>query len=153
ERALGRLAACAQLEGNKKTLAALVAEVEEFDKKPALFYFDLGERLEERRRFDLAEKYYNQAAKLRPNMPGPLNSLGLLYMRLGKEKEAAPLLEKGFQADKFNVRVKNMRTVLRHLKEYRPLRTKHFVLMHDPKRDAILARYMADYLEDIYEEL
>jgi tetratricopeptide (TPR) repeat protein len=153
ERTLGRLAACAQLSSDSKALAALAAEVEKFDSKPALFYFELGERLEERRRFDLAEKNYKVAAKLRPHMPGPLNSLGMLYMRLGKEKEAAPLLEKGFQADKFNVRVKNMRTVLRHLEQYKALRTKHFILMHDPKRDPVLARYMADYLEQIYEDL
>jgi tetratricopeptide (TPR) repeat protein len=153
ERTLGRLAACAQLTGDAKTLAALASEVEKFDTKPALFWYELGERLEERRRYDLAEKHYKLAAKLRPHMPGPLNSLGMLYMRLGKEKEAALLLEKGFQADRFNVRVKNMRTVLRHLEKYKPLRTKHFLLVHDPKSDPVLARYMADYLEQIYEEL
>ena len=153
ERTLGRLAACEQLSDNKEALGALVGEVQKFDTRPALFYFELGERLEERRRYDLAEKYYKQAASLRPKLPGPLNSLGLLYMRLGKEKEAGPLLEKGFQADKFNVRVKNMRTVLRHLQKYKPFETKHFLLMHDPKSDAVLVRYMADYLETIYEEL
>jgi tetratricopeptide (TPR) repeat protein len=153
ERTLGRLAACELLSRNDKGVAALAAEIEKYDSKPALFYYELGERLEERRRFDLAEKYYKQAAGLRPHLPGPLNSLGMLYMRLGKEQEAESLLEKGFQADKFNVRVKNMRTVLRHLKQYTPLRTKHFVLMHDPKTDPVLARYMADYLEQIYAEL
>jgi tetratricopeptide (TPR) repeat protein len=153
EHTLARLAACEQLRNNKKGVDALAAEVEKFDSKPAVFYFDLGSVLEERRRFDLAEQHYKRAARLRPNLPGPLNSLGLLYMRLGKEKEAEPLLEKGFQADKFNVRVKNMRTVLRHLQGYKPLKTKHFILMHDPKRDAVLVRYMADYLERIYEDL
>lgn len=152
-RTLARIAACYQLQGKKKEYDALVAEVEAFDKKPAVFWFELAERLEERRRYDLAEAGYQKAAKLRPELSGPQNGLGMLYMRLGKEKEAAELLEKGFKADRFNVRVSNMRKVLRHLEEYQDLTTKHFVIKHDPKRDAVLARYMADYLETIYEDL
>jgi tetratricopeptide (TPR) repeat protein len=153
EHTLGRLAACYTLLGDKKALDALLAEVGKFDSKPAVLYFDLAERLEDRRRFDLAEKYFLEASRLRPNLPGPLNSLGLLYMRLGKEKEASDLLEKGFKADRFNVRVSNMRKVLRHLESYKAIKTKHFVVMHDPKTDAPLARYMADYLEEIYADL
>src|SRR5262249_43828911 len=80
------------------------------------------------------------------------NSLGMLYMRLGREADAAPLLEKGFQADRFNVRVSNMRKVLRHLQTYKTLKTDHFLIRHD-ESDAALARYMGDYLERIYEEL
>jgi tetratricopeptide (TPR) repeat protein len=153
ERTLARLAACYRLLEKKKDFEGLVDEVEKFDSKPAVFYFDLGERLEERRRYDLAEKYFKMAQQLRPNLPGPLNSLGLLYMRLGKEKEASELLEKGFKADKFNVRVSNMRKVIQHLAKYKPLKTKHFIVMHDPKADGPLARYMAEYLEEIYDEL
>jgi tetratricopeptide (TPR) repeat protein len=153
ERTLARIAACYTLQGNKKELADLVAAVEKFDSKPAVFHFDLGERLEERRRFDRAEEHFQIAAKLRPNLPGPLNSLGLLYMRLGKEAEASSLLEKGFKADKFNIRVSNMRKVLNHLSKYKAVKTQHFTVMHDPATDAALARYMADYLEQIYADL
>jgi tetratricopeptide (TPR) repeat protein len=153
ERTLGRIAACYTLQGNKKELHDMVAAVEKFDSKPALFHFDLGERLEERRRFDQAEMHFQIAAKLRPNLPGPLNSLGLLYMRLGKESEAGPLLEKGFKADKFNIRVSNMRKVLNHLANYKAVKTKHFTVMHDPATDAALARYMAEALEEIYADL
>ncbi len=153
ERTLARIAACYTLQGNKHELADLTAAVAKFDSKPAVFYFELGERLEERRRFDLAEEHFQIAAKLRPNLPGPLNSLGLLYMRLGKEAEAAPLLEKGFNADKFNIRVSNMRKVLTHLSKYQAIKTKHFTVMHDPATDGPLARWMADYLEEIYADL
>ncbi len=153
ERTLARIAACYTLMNRPKDGDALLSEVEKFDSKPAVFHYELGERLEDRRRFDLAEKHFQTAAKLRPNLPGPLNSLGLLWMRLGKEAEAAELLEKGFKADKFNVRVKNMRIVLQHLSKYQAVKTKHFVVMHDPAADGALARYMADYLEDIYADL
>ncbi len=107
ERTLARIAACHKLMKKAGDFAAVVQEVEKHDAKPALFYFELGERLEERRHFDDAEQYYKKAAQLRPNMPGPSNSLGLIYLRLGREKEAGELLDKGFRADPFNVRVNN----------------------------------------------
>lgn len=153
ERVLARLAAVHTLNRDDAALKKVVAEVEGFDKRPAPFYFDLGERLEERKRYALAEKYYQQAAKLRPNMPGPNNHLGLLYMRLGDEAKAAPLLDAGFKADPFNVRVSNTRKVLAHLKGYKEIKTKHFRLRYDPETDPVLGPYLAEYLEATYEEL
>lgn len=118
-----------------------------------MFWFELGERLEDRRYFEDAEKCYLEASKLRASLPGPSNSLGLLYMRLGKEKEARPLLDQGFKNDPFNVRVSNMRKVLGHLDKYETLKTKHYELRYDPKHDAPLARYMAEYLEEVHKDL
>jgi tetratricopeptide (TPR) repeat protein len=153
ERTLGRIAACLIMRKKAEDFEALTKEVGSFDSKPAVFYFELGERLDERRRFDEAEKYYSKATALRPKMPGPANSLGILYMRLGREKDAAPLLDKGFAADPFNVRVSNMRRVLKHLDGYRSIKTDHFEIRFDPAHDAVLARYMGDYLEGIYADL
>jgi tetratricopeptide (TPR) repeat protein len=153
ERTLARVAACLHLQRQTKDLEALAKEVEKADTKPGVFYFELGERLEERRHFGEAEKYFKKATELRPDMPGPMNSLGLLYMRLGKEKEASDLLDKGFKADPYNVRVSNMRKVLKHLGGYETLKTEHFELRFDPKNDAALARYLAVYLEDVYADL
>jgi tetratricopeptide (TPR) repeat protein len=153
ERTLGRIAACLLIRNKAADFEALTKEVESFDSKPAVFFFELGERLDERQRLDDAEKYLRKATALRPNMPGPSNSLGILYMRLGREKEAGPLLDKGFAADPFNVRVSNMRKVLKHLEGYRTLKTDHFELRFDPAHDAALARYMGDYLERIYSDL
>lgn len=153
ERTLARVAVCHLLRGQKAEYDALVAAVEKANRKPATFYLELADRLEERRRYDLAERAYQQAAKLRPELAGPLNGLGLLYMRLGKEAEATATLEKAFKADRFNVRVSNMRKVLKHLAGYQELRTKHFRVRYDAKADPVLARLMADSLERIYEEL
>jgi cellulose synthase operon protein C len=153
ERTLGRIAACLIVRRKPAEFDALAKEVETFDSKPAVFYHELGERLDESRRFDEAEKNFRKAAALRPNMPGPSNSLGILYMALGREKEAAPLLDKGFAADPFNVRVSNMRKVLKHLDNYQTLKTEHFQVRFDPHRDAALARYAGGYLEGIYADL
>lgn len=134
-------------------LDALVKEVEARDPKPGVFYYQLAERLEERRYFDVAEKFYKKSAELRPMLPWAQNSLGLLYMRLGREKEAQEILSKAFDADRFNVRVSNSLKVLKHLEKYETLKTKHFELRFDPKSDGPLVRYMADYLEEIYADL
>jgi tetratricopeptide (TPR) repeat protein len=153
ERTLARVAAVQQLQNDEKGLKDTITEAEKSSKKPALFWFDLAERLEERRRFDVAESYYQKAMTLRPELSGPLNGLGMLYMRLGKEAEASKLLDKGFKMDQFNVRVSNMRKVLAHLQTYKELKTKHFVIKFDPDRDGVLANYLAIFLEEVYEEL
>jgi tetratricopeptide (TPR) repeat protein len=153
ERTLGRIAACLVIRRKLPDVDALAKEVESFDSKPAVFYYELGERLDDSRRFDEAEKYLRKAAALRPNMPGPSNSLGILYMRMGRERDAAPLLDKGFAADPFNVRVSNTRKVLKHLDGYRTIKTEHFEIRFDPAHDAALARFMGDYLEGIYAGL
>jgi tetratricopeptide (TPR) repeat protein len=153
EETLGRIAACYRLQGKVDDFEALVKEVEKRDKAPATFYFELAQRLDERRRFDDAETHYLKAVKLRPFLAGPRAGLAMLYMRLGREKDASGLLDKAFEADPFNVRVSNTRKVLKHLAAYETIKTDHFELRYDPKNDPALARYMAEYLEDTYDKL
>jgi tetratricopeptide (TPR) repeat protein len=153
EATLARIAACLMLEHKDKEYEALTQEVLKFDPKPAEFYYELGDRLEERRRFDDAEKCFKKASEYRPFLAGPYTSLGMLYMRMGREKEARKLLDQGFEWDRFNVRVSNTLKVLKHLDKYDTLKTEHFEVRYDPKNDAALAGYMADYLEEIYVDL
>lgn len=155
ERTLGRVAACLVIQGKKAEVDAIQKEVEKQDSRPAVFHYEKGLRLEDRRRYGLARVCFETALKLRPEMSGPANNLGLLLMRLGLEDQAAKVLATAFDSDKFNKRVSNQRKVLRHLKDYQTILTKgkHFRLRYDPKTDAALARFMADYLETIYEDL
>jgi tetratricopeptide (TPR) repeat protein len=153
ESTLGRMASCRFLQGKAEELKKLVQEVEAFDAKPGQFYQVLAQELEDRRRYEEAEAYYKKSAELWPMVPWAQNSLGLLYMRMGRENEARPMLEKAFKADNFNVRVANTLKVLRHLEKYATVKTPHFELRFDPKTDHYLARYMAKYLEDIHAEL
>jgi tetratricopeptide (TPR) repeat protein len=153
ERTLGRIGACFYLRHEQRAFDLLEKEVGQQDPKPGLFYHELADRLEERRQFEAAEKYYKKAIHLRPMLPWPRNALGLLYMRLGREKEALDELTKAFKADEFNVRVANSLKVLHHLEQYETLQTDHFQLRFDPQNDRRLAHYMAPYLEQIYGEL
>jgi cellulose synthase operon protein C len=153
EHALARKAVCFEVKKNKDAYAAVVKTAEANNPKPAVFTFDLGQRLEDQRHYADAEICYKKAAELQPMLPGPAGTLGLLYMRLGREEEGAALLDKALDADKFNIRVANMRKVLKHLKGYDTLKTEHFVVRYDPKNDGVLAHFMADYLEKIYADL
>jgi tetratricopeptide (TPR) repeat protein len=153
EATLGRVAACLFFQKKNADFDALTAEVTKKDPVPAVFYHQLGERLEERRYYDAAEKFYKKAVALRDDIAWPLNSLGLLYMRMGEEKVARETLDKAFKLDPFNVRVSNTLKVLDHLDKYETLKTEHFVIRFDPKNDKAFGHYIADYLEEIYANL
>lgn len=153
EATLGRIAACFFLQHKTDEFQKLVKEVEQYDAKPGFFYYVVAEALNERRRFFEAEELYKKSTQLRPQLPWALNSLGLLYMRIGKEQEARETLTEAFKADDFNVRVGNSLKVLRHLEKYETIKTQHFLVRFDPKHDARLARSIARSLEALYAEL
>jgi tetratricopeptide (TPR) repeat protein len=153
EHTLGRLAGCHHLLKNPDAAAAVVKQVETFDSKPAVFHADLAQCLEDRRRYADAEAHYRKAAELRPMLPGPRSALALLLLRMGREAEARPVLDAAFKADPFDVRVSNARKVLKHLDTYTTVETPHYVLRFDPKTDAVLAAFLADYLEEVHAGL
>lgn len=150
---LGRLAAIYLLQHRDKEFDAVVKEVEGFDAKPGVFYYELGHALEERKRYADAEKYLRKAADLRPMLAGPRNGLGLLQLRMGDEKGARTSLDKAFETDPFNVRVSNSIKVLKHLDKYETITTPHYELRFDPNTDKLLAKFVADYLEETHVEL
>lgn len=153
EQTLGRIAACFLLQHKDADFAALEKEVAARDPRPGVFYQELAGTLDERKQWDASEKYYRKAFELRPMLSQARISLGMLQMRMGREKEARQILTKAFDADAFNIRVANSLKVLRHLEKYETIKTAHFELRFDPLTDKILARYMAAQLEDLYGEL
>src|SRR5205823_2795093 len=94
-----------------------------------------------------------KSIELRDQLPAAQAGLGMLYLRLGKEKEAKELLAKAFKGDRFNVRVANSIKVLDHLAKYETIQTKHYDFRFDPKNDQLLAEFMAEYLEEVHAQL
>jgi tetratricopeptide (TPR) repeat protein len=153
ELTLGRFAACCFVLKQEAEVNKLIAEVQKFNPKPAQFYHELASCLEDRRLYPDAEKFFLKSIELRDKLSAPRAGLGMLYLRLGRETEAKTLLTKAFENDKFNVRVANSLKVLRHLEKYETIQTKHYDLRFDPKRDRVLAEFVAEYLEQVHDEL
>jgi tetratricopeptide (TPR) repeat protein len=177
ESALARVAACALLTegvpsrlnletwlakppagGNLKPPTAarfwqVWTDVNTTNPKPGVFLTALGELLESRRRFEVAEVCYRRAMALAPQLPEAKTSLGMLLMRVGRTDQARKILDEAFQADPYHTRVSNFRKVLKLLDGYQAISTEHFVVRVDSKLDKLLGGYIADYLEQIYPEL
>jgi cellulose synthase operon protein C len=150
---LGKLAGCYVLQRKTNEFEAIVKEAAGYDAKPSEFYHELAEYLEDRRLYLQAEGHFQKATELRPKYAAPRTSLGLLYMRLGKEKEGKEILDSAFKGDPFNVRVANMRKVIDHLSKYTVIQTAHYDLKFDKETDRVLASFVADYLEETHADL
>jgi cellulose synthase operon protein C len=153
ELTLGKLAGCFVMLKKTAAFEEITKTVEAQNKKPGHFYHELAEYLEERKLFNRAEEYFKKASELRPMVSGPRTSLGMLYMRLGKEEEAKKILDAAFKSDPFNVKVANMRKVYDHLSKYTSVQTAHYEVKFNKDTDRILAEYLADYLEETHADL
>ncbi len=121
--------------------------------RPGIFLASLAEIVDMFRQHTVAEPLLKQAILLMPQLSQPKNALGQLYMQTGQIDEARKTLDEAFKADPYHVRVSNMRKVIKVLDDYESIATEHFVIRADGKLDKLLARYMAEYLEEIYPEL
>ena len=131
----------------------IVVAVATRNPKPGYFLTALGEQVDRFRQHAIAEPLFKQAIVLMPQLSQPKTALGQVYMQTGRIDDAKKLLDDAFKADPYHVRVSNMRKVLKVLDDYSTVTTEHFVIRADAKLDKLLARYMAEYLEEVYPEL
>jgi tetratricopeptide (TPR) repeat protein len=159
EETLGRMAAaCASIDGLARTspetrFGKLVAEVNQRNAHAGRFYLALADALDRLRRWPAAARYYEQAMQRMPQLVAPSGQLGMVWMRLGEEDKARVVLDEAFKIDPFNVRVNNTLKVLELLAGYQTLETEHFRIRHDGEKDGVVARYMGQWLEEVYPEL
>ncbi len=131
----------------------IVIDVATRNPKPGIFLASLAEVIDMFRQHSVAEPLLRQAILLMPQLSQPKNALGQLYMQTGRIDDAKKTLDEAFKADPYHVRVSNMRKVIKVLDDYESTTTEHFVVRADGKLDKLLARYMTEYLEEVYPEL
>ncbi len=131
----------------------IVVDVATRNPKPGYFLTALGEQVDRFRQHAIAEPLFKQAIVLMPQLSQPKTALGQVYMQTGRMDDAKRVFDDAFKADPYHVRVSNMRKVLKVLDDYSTVTTEHFVIRADGKLDKLLARYMAEYLEEVYPEL
>jgi len=113
----------------------------------------IGQWLAAGRQFKLAEKHYLKAIELAPELAGPVTRLGLLYMQTGEEDKAFATLKKAHELDDFRADVVNYLKILERLKHFLVKETDHFIIKVDGEHDAVLLDLVADYMEEIHEEI
>ena len=169
EETLGRMGACYLLldpppkSGKESRLGRLTAEVTRRNPHAGEFYLALASALEERHKLKAAETYLREAIHVMPRQVGPQSELGLLYMRDGREDDARRVLRAAFEADPFNVRVKNSLEVLDVLDSMQTLDggrsaagetpTPQFAIIYNGQYDKLLARYAVRHLKKVYPML
>jgi tetratricopeptide (TPR) repeat protein len=159
EETLGRLAACyAVLDGvaapgSNSRLGKLVAEVTARNPHPGEFYMALASWLEDRHRLVEANRFYQEAARVMPQLVAPTARSGMIALRAGQEALARTILRQAFDIDPFHVRVKNSLEVLDLLEGYGTHESAQAVIRFDPKHDKLLARYLARHVDRVYPEL
>ncbi len=158
EQTLGRMAAAyVAIDGlgaaDDTRFARLLAEVSKRNPKPGVFYESLADALDRLRRWPAAATYYQEAIRQMPQLIAPRGQLGMMFMRLGEEQQAKEVLDEAFKIDPFNVRVNNTLKVLEVLDGYETLETEHFRIKFNPATDKLVARYMGQWLEEVYPDL
>jgi tetratricopeptide (TPR) repeat protein len=113
----------------------------------------IGQWLAAGRQFKQAEEQYLKAIALAPELSGPVTNLGLLYMQTGQETKAFETLKKAHELDDFRADVVNYLKILDKLQRFLVKETEHFIIKVDGRYDAVLADLVAEYMEEIYEEI
>lgn len=154
EDALARLAAASRLLVDPVGAAAAEAQARAVNPTPATFHAALGERLSDRRKYHSAEFAYLQALAADAQHVPSMIGLGMLYMQVGREREARGLFEEALKAWPFqdNVRTVNMLKVLDHLAGYTAINSDNFVVSVLPDQDQMLGKYMSRFLESIHAD-
>jgi len=153
EDALARLAAARQLVADELGVLDVEKQVLALNSSPSTYFYALGERLADRRKYHVAERAFLKAIAADQDRADAKVGLGMLYMQIGRETEAHALFDVAFDADPFNVRTDNMLKVLDHMATYATLESDHFLVVYDPTQDELLAKAMSEYLEKIYPKM
>lgn len=139
--------------GPETRFGKLAAEVDARNPRAGTFYLTLADALDRLRRWPTSAEFYREAMTRMPQLVEPPGRLGMMLMRLGEEDEAKRVLDASFEADPFNVRVKNTLEVLDVLAGYETLETAHFLIRFDPTKDKLTAHYMGEWLEEVYPQI
>ncbi len=96
---------------------ALCKEVEEGHPAPALFYVTLAERLVDRFFYRESAEFSLKAIELDSGLPKSYAIFSINALRSGLEEEGKKKLEEAWSKDRYNVWVKNTRTLMKHIDE------------------------------------
>ncbi len=151
--ALGLLAAAQSCRGRTADAEAARQQALAVSPRPAMFHLIVGSALLADHRFSAAEAELRKAVEFAPHWPEPRTELARLYLDLGEEARARPLLEQAFALDGFNSRTHRVLELLDRLDQFAEIRTDRFIIRYDKQLDGVLAPYMLEAFEQMHEEI
>lgn len=151
--ALALRAATEAISFQQEALKKELANFQQLAPGNALASYTAGRYLSLGRQFPEAEAALRQAIALQPNWSAPRTELGLALMQAGKEEAAGVELKEANRLDPFNRRASNQLKLLEQLREYKQIKTEHFIIYFKPGIDEALARDMPEPLEQIYRDV
>ncbi len=151
--ALGLRAATFALQLRHEETRQVLAEVEKRDPDNASAYLEVAEQLGAMRQYPRSADMYKIAIERAPWWTAARNGLGLLYTQSGDEDDAYTVLEAARLLDPFNHRTTNYLRLLDDLRRFARRESEHFIVMHDPDADPIIADYFSEYLESVHAEI
>jgi tetratricopeptide (TPR) repeat protein len=96
---------------------ALRSKVEKEHPAPALFYVTLAERLVDRFFYRESAEFSLKAIELDAGLPKSYAIFSINALRSGLEEEGKQKLEEAWNKDRYNIWVKNTRTLMKHIDE------------------------------------
>ncbi|MCZ6792555.1 MAG: tetratricopeptide repeat protein [Planctomycetota bacterium] len=151
---LGLLGACHHLSSDEEGFQRAEKKAHEINPRPARFYHTVAVAIEKRFRYQDAVAMSEKALGLEPDYWPVYHTLGINYLRTGREKEGRDYLQKSYDRDPFNVWVVNTRKLLRHMDKNHVKHVSENFRFSFPRRDAdLLKSHLVPLLEKAYERL
>lgn len=117
QQAQGLLAAVLWATARLEEFERLQTSVEEAHPAPAVFHVTLAERLVDRFFYRESSEHAQKAMELDPGLAKSYAIFSINALRSGLEEEGRAALEEAWLRDKYNVWVKNTRTLMSHIDE------------------------------------
>ncbi len=151
---LSFLASCYWQEGKREAYEEVRKRVFGINTAYADFYLTVSRTCENKRRNEEAIGLLKEAVSLKPDCAPAYASLGVILMREGEEEEAEKYLRESYRLDIYNPRTTNFINLLQYMREnFESTRTEYFLVKWDREKDALLALFLPEYLENLYSEI
>ncbi|MFQ5415147.1 MAG: peptidase MA family metallohydrolase, partial [Phycisphaerae bacterium] len=151
--AMGLSAGASACRYDDEATRRMAARASTINPRSAVFYRTLGDALGGIRQYEAAEQAYRRAIEYDPTDANARTELGMLYMQWGVEAKARDALQAAWALDEYNARTHFTLELLESLDAFSKHETEHFVIKYDKHRDRGLGPYVAEYLEQIYDDV
>ncbi len=98
-------------------------------------------------------EFFKKAIEINPRLWKAYAALGANLMRIGEEKAAKAILDRGFENDPYNVWTFNTLKLIDSYANFDESKTSNFNVRLHQKESKLLANYVPELLEEAFETL